>query len=98
MSKAANHRAASASAAAEAGGELSFEQAMERLEKVVQTLESEDLSLEALLKNYTEGVELARLCQQKLSEAELKIRRLEQTLASEVTLPPEPLAEEEEES
>lgn len=88
MSKAANHRTAANAAPAEPAQELPFEEAMDRLEKVVQRLEAEELPLEELLRTYTQGVELARRCQQKLTEAELKIRQLEQTLAGEPALKP----------
>jgi exodeoxyribonuclease VII small subunit len=88
MSKAANHRAAAGAAPREAAQELPFEEAMDRLEKVVQKLESEDMPLETLLRHYTEGVELARLCQRKITDAELKIRQLEQTLTGELAAHP----------
>lgn len=53
--------------------ELQFEQAMERLEGVIQKLEEGDLALENSLKAYEDGVELIRFCEQKLAEAEGKI-------------------------
>ncbi|WCJ60780.1 exodeoxyribonuclease VII small subunit [Fontisphaera persica] len=94
MSKAANHRAAADAASPQVAQDLAFEEAMDRLEKVVQRLEGEELPLEALLRHYTEGVELARICQQKLTEAELKIRQLEQTLAGTPALNPVNVPEE----
>lgn len=95
MSKAANHRAAAEPAPREAAQDLPFEEAMDRLEKVVQMLEREDMPLETLLRHYAEGVELARMCQRKLTDADLKIRQLEQTLAGELTVNPANPPEEE---
>ena len=67
---------------------LSFEDALKKLEAIVDTMESEDLPLETLIKRYEEGVKLAQACQAKLAEAELKIQQLEQTAAGELKLKP----------
>lgn len=57
--------------------ERSFEEALERLEVIVKDMEdASDLGLEAMIKNYEEGLELAKFCQAKLDEAELKIEEL----------------------
>ncbi|MFZ5802618.1 MAG: exodeoxyribonuclease VII small subunit [Candidatus Omnitrophota bacterium] len=56
--------------------EISFEKALERLEKIVQELESGDVALEDALKKFEEGVKLSRFCQEKLSKAEKKIQLL----------------------
>ena len=69
-------------------GSLSFEEALKKLETTVAAMESEDLPLEALLAKYEEGTRLARTCQEKLAEAELKIRQLEKTAAGEMKLKP----------
>ena len=55
---------------------MSFEQAMEKLEKNVKDLESGDLSLDEVLKLFEEGVGLVKVCQQKINEAEQKIEIL----------------------
>jgi len=62
-----------------AADELPFEEALQRLEAVIESMEAGDLPLETLIKRYEEGTHLARLCQAKLSQAELKIQKLEQT-------------------
>lgn len=96
MSQAENHQADPPGAAfPEAGQELTFEQAMERLELVVQSLEAEGLPLEKLLERYAQAVALARVCQQKLNEAELHVRQLEQNLAGDPVLSSLTLPEEE---
>jgi len=56
--------------------ELSFEKAMERLEEIVNHLESGDLSLEQALEVYEEGVKLSLYCDTKLNEAEGKIIKI----------------------
>lgn len=61
--------------------ELKFEKALERLEKIVEDLESGNISLEDALKKYEEGVKLCRVCTQKLSQAETKIESLTKSLS-----------------
>ena len=56
---------------------LPFEEALKKLETIVAAMESEELPLESLLAKYEEGTRLARTCQEKLAEAELKIQQLE---------------------
>jgi exodeoxyribonuclease VII small subunit len=50
-----------------------FEKAMEKLEKIVQELESSDLPLEKAIKKFEEGVQLSKFCSEKLDETEKKI-------------------------
>jgi len=56
--------------------EIQFEKALERLEKIVEDLETGDVTLEEALKKYEEGVKLSRSCQEKLVQAEKKIELL----------------------
>ncbi len=53
-----------------------FEEAMERLEDIVQSLESSDLSLQDSLEIFEEGVKLISFCSKKLEEAEQKVTML----------------------
>jgi len=77
----------SKSAKADAGkGGLPFEDALKKLEGIVEAMESEELPLEALLARFEEGTRLVKICQEKLAEAELKIRQLEQNAAGELKL------------
>jgi exodeoxyribonuclease VII small subunit len=55
---------------------LSFEQAIERLERIVADMEAAELPLEDVLKRYEEGTRLVRFCSAKLDEAEKKIEVL----------------------
>ena len=52
---------------------LTFEKAMEQLEKIVASLETEALSLEQSLKKFEEGMKLTQYCSEKLEETEKKI-------------------------
>ena len=67
---------------------MPFEEALKKLETIVEAMESDDLPLETLLAKYEEGTKLARLCQEKLAEAELKIQQLEKTASGELKLKP----------
>jgi len=67
---------------------LPFEEALRKLESIVESMESEELPLETLLTKYEEGTLLVKTCQEKLAEAELKIQRLEKTSAGEFNLKP----------
>ena len=73
---------------------LPFEQALKKLEEIVEAMESQDLPLETLLARYEEGTRLARVCQEKLAEAEVKIQQLEKNSAGEFKLKPMHLSEE----
>jgi exodeoxyribonuclease VII small subunit len=53
-----------------------FEEALEELEKVVERLESGELSLEDSLAAFEQGVSLVRYCNQRLNEVERKIELL----------------------
>ena len=57
-------------------GEKKFETALEELEKVVEQLESGDLSLEESLAAFEKGVWLVKYCNQKLTDVEKKIELL----------------------
>ncbi len=53
-----------------------FEDALKKLQEIVEKLERGDLPLEDAMKSFTEGVQLAQFCHQKLEEAENKIQTL----------------------
>ena len=53
-----------------------FEDAMKRLEDVVQSLESGELSLQDTLQIFEEGMKLVSFCSKKLEEAEQKVTML----------------------
>jgi exodeoxyribonuclease VII small subunit len=74
---------------------LPFEEALKKLEGIVEVMEADDLPLETLLARYEEGARLVKICQEKLAEAEIKIQQLEKNAAGELKLKPLELSEEE---
>ena len=55
---------------------LNFEEAIRGLEKIVDDLESGELSLEDSIKAFEKGIELSRLCRKKLEKAEDRVKKL----------------------
>ncbi|HYW35222.1 MAG TPA: exodeoxyribonuclease VII small subunit, partial [Balneolaceae bacterium] len=62
---------------------LSFEDALARLEEIVEALDDESLSLEKSIALYEEGITLSRQCSNTLEEAELRIERVNEEQADE---------------
>ena len=56
--------------------DIKFEKAIERLEKIVQTLEKGELPLEDSLKIFEEGIKLSQVCMARLDEAEKRVEIL----------------------
>lgn len=67
---------------------LPFEEALKKLESIVESMESGELPLETLLARFEDGTRLVKQCQEKLEEAELKIQKLEKNAAGEPALKP----------
>jgi exodeoxyribonuclease VII small subunit len=55
---------------------LKFEQILEKLRKVSEELENEDLPLERAMELYEEGVKLSQMADDILSKAETRIKQL----------------------
>jgi len=53
--------------------EQTFENAVERLEHIVEEMEADQLPLEEMLQRYEEGTRLVKLCGEKLTAAEKRI-------------------------
>lgn len=51
-----------------------YESAMARLEEITELLENGETGLEDSIELYTEGLKIARSCDEKLSDAEAKIK------------------------
>ena len=62
---------------------LSFEDALKRLEAIVQRLESGEASLEDSITLYTEGQELKAHCEAKLQAATMRIEAIQQNSAGD---------------
>ena len=56
--------------------EMKFEEALKRLEKIVEELENGSLSLDDSLEKYEEGIRLSRICAKKLEAAKKKVEIL----------------------
>ena len=67
---------------------MPFEEALKKLEKIVDDMEGGELPLETMLSRFEEGTRLVKVCQGKLEEAELKIQKLERNAGGEMTLKP----------
>ncbi len=78
----------SAAAAKASADDMPFEEALQKLESIVESMEGDELPLETLLARFEEGNRLAQVCQAKLAEAELKIQQLEKNAEGALTLKP----------
>ena len=54
----------------------SFEEALHRLEGIVEQLEKGEVPLDEGLKLYEEGIRLSKECGERLTQAELSLKRL----------------------
>jgi exodeoxyribonuclease VII small subunit len=77
--------------------ELNFESAIDRLEKIVEQMESGKLPLEDLIVRYEEGMNLVKVCQERLAKAEQKIEIIARNSAEKAIIKdfepaPEPAA------
>ncbi|MCM3738775.1 exodeoxyribonuclease VII small subunit [Oceanobacillus luteolus] len=56
--------------------ELSFEEAMEQLEKIVDKLETGDVPLEKAIEYYQDGMILSKLCSDKINNVQEKMAKI----------------------
>jgi len=56
--------------------ELTFEEAMEKLEVIVEKLEEGDVPLEEAIDIYKQGMELSKLCHDKLKSVETQLTQI----------------------
>ena len=61
-----------------------FEDSLQKLDEIVDSLENEELSLEDSVKKFEEGMKLSRFCAEKLDEAEKKITILKEDLSGNI--------------
>ncbi len=64
----------------------SFEAAIERLESIVEAMESDKMPLEELLVRYEEGIKLVKVCQEKIQSAEKRIELITRNAAGKAQL------------
>lgn len=72
-----------------------FEQALEQLETIVDSMESGDTPLAELLVKFEEGTRLLKLCETRLKDAEMKIEVLKKQKNGAATLADFPVADRE---
>jgi exodeoxyribonuclease VII small subunit len=73
--------------------ELNFEAAMDRLEAIVEQMESGKMQLEELIVRYEEGMKLVKTCQERLVSAEQRIEVITRNHAGKPVVQPfEPTA------
>lgn len=73
--------------------DLTFEQAMRRLEEIVRKLESGELPLSDSIEQYKEAMQLVQFCRVQLDQAELEIEQLVVDSQGEMKLDAVPGAE-----
>jgi len=56
---------------------MSFEEAMKELEKLVDSLDKGDVSLDEAITAYDRGSQLKEYCEKKLNEAKMKIETIQ---------------------
>lgn len=65
---------------------LTFEQALKELQSIVDKLETGEVTLEEAIEMYERGVKLSKYCIQKLTQAELRIKKIIKDEANGFTL------------
>lgn len=55
---------------------IDFEKSLEKLEEIVEALETGDLTLEESLKKFEEGLALGKQCREVLDKAEARIKKV----------------------
>ena len=75
-------------------GEIKFEKAIQRLEKIVDDLEKGEMDIDKSLEIFEEGIKMSRVCSKKLNEAEAKIQKLTKNQKGELETELFPVEEE----
>ena len=57
---------------------ISFEDALKDLEEIVENLNNDELELEKAISAYEKGMELKKICEQRLKEAKLRIENIKE--------------------
>lgn len=64
-----------------------FEKSLQQLEKIVGKMEAGDLGLEESLDQFEQGIKLAKSCQDRLANAELRVEQLIEKNGLQQTVP-----------
>ena len=70
------------SAAASQPDTLSFEDAMERLDEIVDAMETDRMPLEDMIRSYEEGIQLLKSCRQRIEGARRRVESISADLDS----------------
>jgi exodeoxyribonuclease VII small subunit len=62
-----------------------FEEALERLKQINERFEKGELSLEEAIRLYREGIELAKTCEEQLSQAEQVVKKVVEETSGEIS-------------
>lgn len=65
--------------------DINFEEAMTRLEDEVKKLESGNMSLDDSIASFEEAIKLIRICNEKLENAERRVRILTESKDGSIT-------------
>lgn len=65
--------------------EMTFEEAMKELEKLVDSLDKGDVSLDEAISAYDRGSKLKDYCQKKLEEAKMKVETIQSSEGANIT-------------
>jgi len=63
-----------------AAGTTNLEKQLKRLEEIVEILERGEVSLDEAIKLYEEGIQISKLCMDRLTKAELTLKRLSKNM------------------
>ena len=64
--------------------EMSYEDAADKLESILESIESDDLPLDKLVVQYEEAANLCKICGEKLQSAEKRIFQLERSIEGDL--------------
>jgi exodeoxyribonuclease VII small subunit len=67
---------------------LKFEQAMERLDAIVEAMESGEIGIEESIAKYEEAMQLAAHCRRILDESEQRIKKIQVDAAGQLRTEP----------
>lgn len=67
---------------------LSFEDALQKLEIIVRDLEGGRIKLDEAVESYEKAVALKKICEEKLKSAQLKIEKIEVSSEGNISLQP----------
>ena len=65
---------------------LSLEEALERLEEIVNQMDSESIDLDDSIELFREGMELTKFCRQQIASAEQKVQEVLEDADGNLTL------------